>query len=251
MSKNGSVATRHSGRSVANKHTDSGSVDSVEPAHVDHSPPPEHLSHQSGETVDPADDHHSCEEGDGGVEDEDANLLQEQGIFQLAYGYIYFCKGSGKKAATASLPDENSPLDQPKSSDGNETQETNKNGGGGPTFRFVGQKCNQSIHLFGNQMTKLVRELRNAYKAYHQADDTYKFVVSENETHRVTLEVSLYKEKTYLFLKRYFKSKDGYNGPFAGMYSSDDWIPTKSVVSLDPEKDVPTKILRYALLCCR
>jgi len=249
MDKNGkSVASHRSRGAVSTGHHQSGSVDQHPSDGLDHSLSADIHSHQSGEIADLTNDHHPVAE-DESVESEEAQLLQAEGIYALTNGYIYFHKGSSAKKTnsvnTPKLPDKNSPLDSQDQSE--EDPDASKNGAG-PTFRFVGRKAHQSIRLFGDQTFKMIRELRNAYQAYHQNDTNYKFVVGENKTHRVTLEVSEFQDKTYLMLRRYFKNVDGY-----GPYPSDPntWYPTKSVVSLDPFQDNPTKILLYALRCTK
>lgn len=254
MNKNGkSVASRQGGHVVATHYRDNVSAQSSGANASNHTVSSQRDIHQPGEIVDPTDNHHSLEKDQGLELEEEQDLLQDQGIFELANGYIYYCKEkptlkAGMKTATP-LPDANSPLDPANNEDDTPQTETTKTGGG-PTFQFVGRKANNAIHLFGNQMFKMIRELRrNAYKAYDRSDDTYQFVVTENKTHRVTLEVSLYQDKTYLFLKRYWKNLDGH-GPFAGMMDPDTWLPTKGVVSLDPHQDDPVKMLRFVLRCC-
>ena len=228
--KNGkSKAPRVADGSRSMGHSDHESTDDLRSSPSDFVVSPKRQRHLSGENLDTTNDHHSLEECER-VEEDD--LLQEQGIFELAYGYIYFSKG--KSAKPTPLLDDNS-FSNP------DAAEPSK-GGSNPSFRFVGRNCQNAILLFGNQMFKLVRELRNAYKAYQRSDESYQFVVVENKTHRVTLEVSLYQDKTYLFLKRYFQNRDGPD--------PDTWLPTKGVVSLNPNQDDPAKMLRYVLKCC-
>ncbi len=99
-------------------------------------------------------------------------------------------------------------------------------------------------------MFDLIDELPNAYKAFEASDDSYRFTLVEKDTHLVTLEVSLYKDKTYLFLKRYFKGNNNRSTYFNSTYNDNEWRPAKGVVSLDPARDNPHDMLAYALTCC-
>ena len=59
--------------------------------------------------------------------------------------------------------------------------------------------------MFGNQVIRLTKELPKAYKAYQNGDSSYRYVLCEDKSNLIALEVSYYNEKNYLFLKKYFK----------------------------------------------
>lgn len=213
-------------------------LDPADPADpVDHSVREEH----------PPEEVEEEEEGGELSKPEKNNALQCQGIFRLAYGFIQFSKlRVAKKDASqtkVAIPDDQSPLDDQDEEDAPIAEPAKT--GGESVFRFIGRRCNKPIVLFGDQMFRLIDELPNAYQAYDRRDETYKHVLVENKSNRVTLEVSLYKDQAYLFLKRYFKSTADYRGG-----PSDDWIPTKGVVSLAPDRDHPADILNFVLSCC-
>jgi len=209
--------------------------------------------HQPGQVVDSAQNGHSLEESESErLKTEKAKLLQAQGIFALANGYIRFDKIQlTKKDANRSkisIPDDQSPLDR----DDEEAPiaEFTKTGIES-TFRIIARRCNQPIVLFGDQMMRLIDELPNAYKAYEISDDSYKHVLVKNEKNIVTLEINFWQDKKYLYLKRYFKSSDDYrSGFFSAPLDKDGWVAAKGWVSFDPDHDLPIDILKYVLMCC-
>jgi hypothetical protein len=111
-------------------------------------------------------------------------------------------------------------------------------------FFFHNRNLTDDIWLYGNQVTGLVDELPKAFHAYRNRDYSYRFELVKNKGQLVTLEVTLYRELTYLFLKKYFKpclpaSKE--------IDEASPWLPTPAVISLDPAKDKPLALLKFAL----
>ena len=211
------------------------------------------IDHQSGQTVDSADRSHP-EDETRQLKLEKSKLLQAQGIFALANGFIRFervqlTKKDTSRNKSAAIPDDQSPLDQDQ--DDAPIAEYTKTGMES-TFRIIARRCNQPIVLFGDQMMRLVDELPNAYKAFESSDDSYKHVLVKNEKNMVTLEVNFWQDKKYLYLKRYFKGSDDYRGGsfFTSRSDNDGWVAAKGWVSFDPDQDHPIDILKYIIMCC-
>ena len=107
--------------------------------------------------------------------------------------------------------------------------------------------CNLSgarpIQLYRSELVKLAQLLPKAYLAYKEADSSFCLEIKATKSERVTLEVSQYNEKMYLFLKKSFKPQDKVDDP------DQEWIHTKSNVSFDPDKDNASQLLKYASKC--
>lgn len=172
----------------------------------------------------------------------------------LAYGYVRYQSVDDTLQETQSQATESTASDAAATAtDTAPLPEQNGKKKARPSFHFCSFKEGvKPIILYGNQVMHLANELPNAYKAFHQCDVNYRYVVAESKTLRVVLEVSLYKEKTYLFLKKYFKFRNLYppgahpDGVEEGELS---WSPTRSVVSFDPCEDDPGKLLDYVYYC--
>jgi hypothetical protein len=113
-------------------------------------------------------------------------------------------------------------------------------------FLFHNRNLTDDILLFGNQVTRLIDELPNAYAAHRNQDYSYRFELAKSKGQLVTLEVTRFNERTYLFLKKYFKPRLG-SGPGAEINEASDWIPTPAVISLDTRKDNPQALLKFVL----
>ena len=111
-------------------------------------------------------------------------------------------------------------------------------------FFIHNRNMTDSIWLFGNQLARLVDELPNAYKAHQKKDYSYRFDVVRAKSHLVTLEVSLYNERTLLFLKKYYKPRLPSSNEID---EGSEWLPTPAVVSLDSQNDNPQALLKFAL----
>ena len=124
---------------------------------------------------------------------------------------------------------------------------------GGPAFAFFSRRViGKSIQLFANQAVKLVEELPAAFQAFRDSDSSYRYVLCENKTNLVTLEVSPWNGKNYLFLKRYFRATADNETVWSSSVheiNHKGWLPTKSVVSFDPAEDEPIEILDFVLSC--
>jgi hypothetical protein len=171
--------------------------------------------------------------------------------FRLAYGYLRLLsdpsEGPSPANSTASavdvVHDPDSVSVVPKMSRA-------------PLFTLTNHNLADPIKLFGNQVSRWIAELPNAYQAAKMGNLEYRFVLVENKRNLVTMEISLFKDRHYLFLKRYFKSTNfprWARGPRGSEESSltnsepQDWTPTKSSLCLDPFKDDPEAILDFVL----
>ena len=110
-------------------------------------------------------------------------------------------------------------------------------------FSFFNHNMATPLRLYCKQMHTLVQNLPEAYYALYKGDTSYCLVVSLNKGQRVTLEVSAYNDKYYLFLKKCFKPKDKADDP------EQDWIHTRSSLLFDPEKDDPVDLNKFVLSC--
>jgi len=113
-----------------------------------------------------------------------------------------------------------------------------------PVFDLVNRHMAKPIQLYSNQMLRLIEELPNAYEAFYQADVGYRFDLIRTQDQLVVLEISLYNNKTYLFLKKYFKPEEAKS-------SGDAWVPTRSMLSFDPDLDDTDKMLDFYADCCQ
>lgn len=110
-------------------------------------------------------------------------------------------------------------------------------------FYFHNRNMTESIWMFGNQVTRLIDELPNAYAAHGKNDYSYRFELAKSKNQLLTLEVTLFNGRTFLFLKKYYKPRL----PSGEIDETSDWTPTPSVISLDPQKDNPQALLKFAL----
>ena len=184
-----------------------------------------------------------------------------RGIYQLAYGYVQHAASmsavTSKKANSLALL---SPPSDPESpAEGDEIQAdpeatavpegATRKGGGGPVFCFMNWKFCTPIILYANQTIRLINELSKAYEAFAQMNDSYRFVVVEKDDMLVALEVSVYNDKPYLFLKKYFKNRPEEGQP-REVLKNQPWLPTKSVVSFIPTQDDPDDLFHFVLSSC-
>ncbi len=123
-----------------------------------------------------------------------------------------------------------------------------------PAFWFHNRRFASPILLFGNQVLRLIDELPNAYKAYRQGNHSYRYVLAQTKNQLVTLEVTSWNDRTYLFLKKYFKTRRYSAYPSSSQMDSADndddkspWLPTRSALSLDPDQDNPNELLYFVL----
>ena len=126
--------------------------------------------------------------------------------------------------------------EQPMSDDG-------KKDPGVGCFLFCNHKMTKPIQLYSRQVHTLVKHLPTAYSALNEGDTSYCLVIAVNKTQRVTLEVNLYNDKHYLFLKKCFKPEETADNP------QQDWIYTRSSLLFDPKTDDPDAMLAFVLSC--
>ena len=100
----------------------------------------------------------------------------------------------------------------------------------------------KSVQLYGNQAVTLCKRLPYAYEAFVRGEP-YNFVLDENKTQLLTLEIYTYKERTNVSLKKWFKPEDKADDP------DQDWIPTGHHISFVPSEDDPDDILDFILMC--
>ena len=112
-------------------------------------------------------------------------------------------------------------------------------------FSFFNHNMANPLRLYSKQMHTLVQHLQEAYYALDKGDTSYCLVVAINKNQCITLEVSDYNDKQYLFLKKCFKPQDKADDPMQ------DWIHTRSSILFDPEKDDPIELLKFTLSCYR
>ena len=99
------------------------------------------------------------------------------------------------------------------------------------------------IQLYPKQMLEVLRQLPKAYTAVGEGDTSYKVTIVQSKTQMIFLEVSEYKDRMYLFLKKMFKPEEMANDP------DQCWLYTRSNVSFDPKMDQPTHLLKFILDC--
>ena len=112
-------------------------------------------------------------------------------------------------------------------------------------FSFSNHNMATPLRLYCKQMHTLVQHLQEAYYALNKGDTSYCLVIGINKVQRITLQVSAYNDKYYLFLKKCFKPQDKADDP------KQDWIHTRSSILFDPEKDDPIELLKFTLSCYR
>lgn len=189
------------------------------------------------------DDHDSHDCGGAPAPDAYADAFARGGktrsdFFTLANGYVEPAEPQPPKAAAGT--------------EGPDQAET-KGGKRSRAFWFHNRQLTDAILLYGNQVTKLVDELPNAFRAHQKNDHSYRFEISKSKSQLLTLEVVLFNERTYLFLKKYFKpsfpagsAADG-SRPLMEVDEDSDWIPNRTVISFDPLKDDPQALLKFVL----
>ena len=152
-------------------------------------------------------------------EENSANVKLLPLIFELANGFVRF-----------------KPKEQQVLEDGKKEPD-------GGYFLFCNHKMTPPIRLYSKQVHALVRHLPTAYCALKEGDTSHFMVIAVNKVQRVTLEVNLYNDKYYLFLKKCFKPEEKADDP------QQDWIYTRSSLLFDPETDDPTKMLDFVYSC--
>jgi hypothetical protein len=110
-------------------------------------------------------------------------------------------------------------------------------------FLIYNSSGSRPIQLYRREILELIRQLPKAYQALETRDASFSTEIATNKTQRIILEVSLYNDKGYLFLKKMFKPVDKANDP------DQEWTYTKSNVSFNPEKDDAEEMLRFVLKC--
>ena len=195
--------------------------------------------------------------------------LQVKGVFKLSYGHVHYEPSSSKSgsAVAAAAPEE--VLEEvavealaPAAA----ANPAKGKSGRLPPFNISGKNGAPAIGLYHNQMMRLIEALPEAYEAYKASDGSYFFEVVKKSDKLITLDVSLYEGKPYLFLKRYFNlaqvKQDSVSSPIpmqleveggGGQGGSGEaekkptWIPTRSVVSLNPNHDHPAELMHFVL----
>jgi len=110
-------------------------------------------------------------------------------------------------------------------------------------FSIFNSSGARPVQLYRSQMVKLTQLLPRAYEAFAQGDTSFCTEVAVNKSQRITLEVSNYNEKNYLFLKKSFKPPEKMDDP------AQEWIHTKSNISFNPDKDDASQLLKFVLYC--
>jgi len=149
--------------------------------------------------------------------------------FKLANGYVELAEPPSHQAAPATQPDS---TQEKQAAAGKRTR----------AFWFHNRQMTEEILLYGNQVASLIEELPKAYAAHQRADYSYRFELSKTKAQMITLEVVLFKDRTFLFLKKYFKPS--FNQI---VDESSEWLPTRAVITLDPLKDNPQALLKFVL----
>ena len=196
--------------------------------------------------------------------------LQVKGVFMLSYGHVHYEPSSSKSgsAVAAAAPEEVLVEAVEALAPAAAADPAKGKSGRLPPFNISGKNGAPAIGLYHNQMMRLIEALPEAYEAYKASDGTYRYEVVKNSDKLITLEVSLYEGKPYLFLKRYFNlaqvKQDSVSSPIpmqleveggGGQEGSGEaekkptWIPTRSVVSLNPNHDHPADLMHFVLGC--
>ena len=196
--------------------------------------------------------------------------LQVKGVFKLSYGHVHYEPSSSKSgsAVAAAAPEEVLEEVAVEALAPAAANPAKGKSGRLPPFNISGKNGAPAIGLYHNQMMRLIEALPEAYEAYKASDGTYRYEVVKNSDKLITLEVSLYEGKPYLFLKRYFNlaqvKQDSVSSPIpmqleveggGGQEGSGEaekkptWIPTRSVVSLNPNHDHPADLMHFVLGC--
>ena len=175
-------------------------------------------------------------------------------IYKMTYAYIHYKPIDVNVTSKADKSEPESSSTKENKEDG--SQDSHKEDESpakqsSAAFWFITRRSSKPIMLFKTQMFDLVDELPKAYEAYLRGDANYRFVLSENKENLTTLEVSLYKDKTYLFMKKYFKARRANHLPSSFQDVDENaWIPTRSYASFDPVKDDPNELFDFVLTCC-
>ena len=200
-----------------------------------------------------------------------AQEKKKPGVFKLAYGFIQLAEpfaqgaaaashqpatetataqleGSGKDISPAAPPtatQEEAPVDVVAAA---AKAATTPKAGRGQAFLFYNHNLNEPIKLYGNQVTRLIKQLPVAYHAVKNGSPDYCYALVDTKRSRITLETSLFKERHYLFLKKYFRV----TWPTMQITEEQDkWIPTKSALCFNPAQDDPDAILNFVLSAVR
>jgi len=188
------------------------------------------------------------------------NSSKSSARFRLAYGYISPADPDSKKdKASPAAPSPLLPLSAiPGGEEQGEEEEEDASASAAvqkssrsQAFWFHSRRMQDPILLYGNQVARLIDELPTAYAAVENKQQDYVFLLSESKFNKITLEVSLYRDKYYLFLKKYFKGTPGHRRARLSAAAADDqerstWL-TLSAVGFDPVKDDPEAILDFVL----
>ena len=106
-----------------------------------------------------------------------------------------------------------------------------------PGFYIHNKKLDRPIRLYPTEIISLIQHLPKAYAALNNGNTSYHQTMSKAKAQLVTLEVSMYRERYYLFLKKYFKESP----------DSVKWSPCKGAVMFDPQYDDPDNLLEFVL----
>lgn len=161
-------------------------------------------------------------------------VVKKKTTHPLTYGYVRFKPGS--------TPAERKTIWQLKKAQ--EGQEVN-DGKSTPqiipdTWNFYNMNMSSPIQLYGRQVLTLIKHLTEAYEQLQMGNVGYICVIGESKTQRITLEVDVYNEEIYLYLKKAFKMDE----------NDTEWIPIhRSNVSFHPEKDDPQELADFVLSC--
>ena len=151
--------------------------------------------------------------------DSQINAKPKPTIFYLANGFVRYQQGEpvvseeGKKTQNASV------------------------------FLLFNNRMARPIQLYSKQMLQLVQRLPEAYLAMQEGNMPYSVVIAINKGQRITLDISDYNEKYYVFLNKCFKPPDKTEDP------EQDWLYTKSGVLFDPDQDDAMKLMDFVQAC--
>ena len=110
-------------------------------------------------------------------------------------------------------------------------------------FLLFNNRMARPIQLYSKQMLQLVQRLPEAYLAMQEGNMPYSVVIAINKGQRITLDISDYNEKYYVFLNKCFKPPDKTEDP------EQDWLYTKSGVLFDPDQDDAMKLMDFVQAC--
>jgi len=159
--------------------------------------------------------------------------------FKLANGYVQRAQppASTKTEAAAA-----------SASNGSDEKSTGKRS---KAFWFHNRQMTEKILLYGNQVACLIDALPKAFEAHQRADHSFRYKVAQTKNQLLMLEVVCLNERSFVFLKKYFKPNvldyDDSGQPFLRVDQDSKWLPTRAAISFDPHKDKPRALLEFVL----